>query len=100
MNAAIEKRLGIVWLILSAITVAQFLSLQANASNIVGPHAVITVSVIGMALVKARLVFNEFMEVRHAPALFRRLADAWLVITTICLLGTYFAVPALITAPA
>jgi hypothetical protein len=30
------------------------------------------------------------MEVRHAPALLCRLTDLWVVVTAVCLLGSYF----------
>ena len=32
---------------------------------------------------------REFMEVRQAPALLRRLTDVWLLFTAVALLGTY-----------
>jgi hypothetical protein len=51
---------------------------------------VVTVSAIVIALVKVRIIFREFMEVRHAPALLRRLTDAWVLIIGVCLLGSYF----------
>jgi hypothetical protein len=30
------------------------------------------------------------MEVRHAPALLRRLTDGWVVLVGVCLVGSYF----------
>jgi hypothetical protein len=48
-------------------------------------------SAILIALVKTRIIFREFMEVRHAPALLRRLTDLWLVLTGVILLGCYCA---------
>jgi hypothetical protein len=43
-----------------------------------------------MALVKVRIIFREFMEVRHAPVLLCRLTDGWVVLMAVCLLGSYF----------
>ena len=43
-----------------------------------------------IALVKVRIIFREFMEVRHAPVLLGRLTDLWLVVTGVSLLGCYF----------
>jgi hypothetical protein len=37
-----------------------------------------------------RAIFQEFMEVRHAPVLLGRLTDLWLVVTGVSLLGCYF----------
>ena len=51
---------------------------------------VVTVSAIVIALVKVRIIFREFMEVRHAPVLLRRLTDGWVVLMAVCLLGSYF----------
>ena len=50
-----------------------------------------TVGVIVIALVKVRIIFREFMEVRRAPALLRRLTDVWMLILAASLLGCYFA---------
>ena len=43
-----------------------------------------------IALVKVRIIFREFMEVRHAPVLLGRLTDLWVVLTAVSLLGSYF----------
>lgn len=89
MNAGFEKRLLIAWLVLSAITIAS-LSVGPVGHDAPRANAVITVSVIAIALVKVRIIFREFMEVRHAPALLCRLTDTWLLVTAVALLGTYF----------
>jgi hypothetical protein len=51
---------------------------------------VVTVSAIVIALVKVRIIFREFMEVRDAPVLLCRLTDAWVVLIGAVLLGCYF----------
>jgi hypothetical protein len=51
---------------------------------------VVTSSVIVIALVKVRIIFREFMEVRQAPAVLCRLTDAWVVLMAAALLGSYF----------
>jgi hypothetical protein len=51
---------------------------------------VVTVSAIAIALIKVRIIFREFMEVRHAPVLLCRLTDAWVVLIGVGLLGSYF----------
>lgn len=97
MNRAFEKRLLIVWLALSAITVLQAWLTSVDVQGVIQPNAAITFSVIGMALIKVRFIMREFMEVRHAPALLCYLTDAWLALTTLALLGTYFVGMALTT---
>jgi hypothetical protein len=89
MNAAFEKRLGIVWAFLSAITAAQYFGLTAGGGTAPVLNTAITVSVILVSLIKVRLILTEFMEVRHAPPALRRLADLWLLVTATALLGVF-----------
>ena len=95
MNAVFEKRLLVVWLALSAITIAQLLVGSLDGRAALAPNAAIAASAIGIALVKVRIILREFMEVRHAPVLLCRLTDLWLVLTGAILLGGYFAGTAL-----
>ena len=90
MNAAAGKRLGTVWLALSAITAISFWISSFDAQDALRPNAAITFSVIAIALIKVRVIIREFMEVRHAPLLLCRLTDLWLALTAVALLGTYF----------
>lgn len=91
MNASFENRLLVVWLALCAVTIVSLIvgSLDGRVAH--GTNAAITTSAIGIAVVKVRIIFREFMEVRHAPILLRRLTDAWVLVTATSLLGTYFA---------
>ena len=91
MTAAFEKRLFVVWLALSAITIAQLGVGSLDAPTELAPNVALTVSAILVALVKVRIIFREFMEVRHAPVLLCRLTDLWVVFTAVILLGGYFA---------
>jgi hypothetical protein len=54
------------------------------------PDVAISSMAIGIALVKVRIIFREFMEVRRSPRWLRRLTDLWLVFTGAMLLGGYF----------
>jgi hypothetical protein len=91
VTGTFNKRLAIVWLILSAMTFAYiWLDDRADNDGMLRASTVVTVSAIVIALVKVRIIFREFMEVRHAPALLRRLTDAWVVLMAVCLLGSYF----------
>ena len=85
-----EKRLLVVWLALSAITIAQLGLGSLGARESLTPNAAVTSSAIVIALIKVRVIIREFMEVRHAPALLSRLTDIWVVLTGVSLLGFYF----------
>ena len=91
MSGIFSKRLAIVWLVLSAMTLAYvWLDHSADNGGLLRASTVVTVSVMVIALVKVRIIFREFMEVRHAPVLLRRLTDGWVVLMAVCLLGSYF----------
>lgn len=96
MSARFNKRLLIVWLILSSMTLGYvWMDNAVDQNGTLKASTVVTVSAIIIALVKVRIIFREFMEVRHAPALLRRLTDAWVVLMAVCLLGSYFVGSAL-----
>jgi hypothetical protein len=88
VNVRFEKRLLVVWLILSSITLIYLWVGSVNPARTVRPSAVVTSSAIVMALIKVRIVLREFMETRHAPVLLRRLTDGWVVLMAMCLLGS------------
>jgi hypothetical protein len=90
VSGTFNKRLAIVWLILSAMTLAYiWLDHSADDNGVYRASTVVTVAAIVIALIKVRIIFREFMEVRHAPAVLRRLTDAWVVLMAVCLLGSY-----------
>ncbi|WP_406817750.1 cytochrome C oxidase subunit IV family protein [Mycobacterium sp. M23085] len=90
MGIRFNKRLLFVWTILAALTLA-YLWIDHAADGALKASAVVTSSVIVIALVKVRIIFREFMEVRDAPVLLCRLTDAWVVLIAVVLLGCYFA---------
>jgi hypothetical protein len=91
VNAQPQRRPLIVWLILSAITLA-YLALDRSVDNhgTYRASSVVTTIAILLALVKARYIFREFMQVRNAPALLGRLTDLWVLLIGAALLGSYF----------
>jgi hypothetical protein len=97
VSPASGKRLTLAWLALSAITIAQLGVGSLGGRRAFTPDAAITSTAIVIALVKVRIVFREFMEVRHAPRLLCRLTDLWLVSTGAMLLGCYLVGTALST---
>jgi len=89
MDARVNRRLVLVWWALSTITVLGWWLSSLSGRAVFVPNPVITFGVIALALVKVRLIMQEFMEVRHAPKLLSRLTDTWLVLTGTVLIGTY-----------
>jgi hypothetical protein len=84
-----NKRLLVVWMILASLTLA-YLWIDHTANGSLRSSALITSSVIIIALVKVRIIFREFMEVRNAPVLLCRLTDAWVLMIGAALLTCYF----------
>ena len=77
MSTGFKKRLLVVWLALSAITLVYvWMDRSVDQDGTLRASAVVTVSAIVIALVKVRIIFREFMEVRHAPVLLCRLTDS------------------------
>ena len=91
MSIIFRNRLLIVWLVLTSMTLVYVWMDQAVDQNgTLRASTVVTVSAIVIALIKVRIIFREFMEVRHAPVLLCRLTDAWVVLIGVGLLGSYF----------
>jgi Prokaryotic Cytochrome C oxidase subunit IV len=91
VSTTFNKRLLIVWLILTSMTLAYvWIDHTADQNGALRASTVVAVSAIVIALIKVRIIFREFMEVRHAPVWLCRLTDAWVVLIAICLLGSYF----------
>lgn len=84
-----NKRLLIVWVVLASLTLA-YLGIDHSFARSNTASAVVTSSVIVIAVIKVRIIFREFMEVRQAPVLLCRLTDAWVVLIAASLLGCYF----------
>jgi len=91
VSATFNKRLLVVWLVLSSMTLGYVLiDRSVDEGGTLRASAVVTVSTIVIALIKVRIIFREFMETRHAPVLLRRLTDGWVLLMALCLLGSYF----------
>jgi len=83
-----NKRLLVVWVVLASFTLV-YLWIDHSVDGSLRPNAVVTSSVIVIALIKVRIIFREFMEVRQAPALLCRLTDAWVVLIGVGLFSCY-----------
>jgi hypothetical protein len=84
-----SKRLLVVWVVLASLTLG-YLWLDHSVDGSYSASAVVTSTVIVIAVIKVRIIFREFMEVRQAPVLLCRLTDAWVVLIAASLLGCYF----------
>jgi heme/copper-type cytochrome/quinol oxidase subunit 4 len=81
----------VVWAILTVLTLIYvWMDEAVDQNGTLTASTVVTVSAIAIALIKVRIIFREFMEVRHAPAWLCRLTDGWVVLVATCLLGSYF----------
>jgi len=85
----LNKRLLVVWLVLASLTLS-YLWIDHSVGGTLRASVVVTSAVIVIAVIKVRIIFREFMEVRQAPALLCRLTDAWVVLIAVSLLGCYF----------
>ena len=92
VETGFNKRLFAVWAILVAISLA-YLGIDRAATHQGIPTAstVVTVGAICLALIKVRIIMREFMEVRAAPRVLRRLTDFWVLLMATAMLGVYFA---------
>jgi hypothetical protein len=91
VNAEPKPRPLIAWLIASAITLAYLaLDRTADGHGAYRASTAVTTIAILLALVKARLVFREFMRVKNAPTLLCRITDLWVLLIGAALLGSYF----------
>ncbi|WP_326545883.1 cytochrome C oxidase subunit IV family protein [Mycolicibacterium sp. ND9-15] len=90
MSTILHKRLLIAWTILTLLTLVYvWMDESVDQNGTLRASTVVTVSAITIALIKVRIIFREFMEVRHAPVWLCRLTDGWLVLVAACLLGSY-----------
>jgi hypothetical protein len=89
LNAVVKNRLTVVWLVLAGLTLVSWALAPGRTAGSVAASVPITVVVLVMALIKSRLIIQEFMEVRTAPAWLRAATDAWLVVLFGAILAIY-----------
>jgi hypothetical protein len=92
VESVLDKRLFAVWVILVAISLGYlWIDHVATHQGVPSASTVVTVLAICLALIKVRIIMREFMEVRNAPPVLRRLTDFWVLLMAVALLGVYFA---------
>jgi hypothetical protein len=82
-------RLNITWLLLSGISILSWWLALDRAGHVVQLDTAITTTVIAFALIKARFIMREFMEVRTAPRSIKWLSDLWLAVLFALLIFIY-----------
>lgn len=85
MTALIKNPLHRALLILLAATAATF---WMRSDDLVGLS--IGISTIAIACFKGRLVILDFMELRHAPVIWRVLMEGWLLLVASLILLFYY----------
>ena len=85
MSALIGSSLHRTLLILLLATIAAF---WMRSDDLVGFS--IGVTTLAIAYLKGRLVMLDFMELRHAPLIWRGLLEGWLLLITGLILVFYF----------
>jgi len=74
------------WVLLCALT---GLSWGLAATRHLAPGTALTLIVLVIAAMKARLVIRQFMDVRTAPRWLRRATDGWLAVLMAAIIGLY-----------
>ena len=88
MLAYLRDPLHRTWLLLVTATAIAFL---LREDNVIGDIAAAVTIVI--AWLKGRLVILDFMELRHAPPLYRRIFEGWAILVSTLLLALYWEGP-------
>jgi Prokaryotic Cytochrome C oxidase subunit IV len=83
------RRTTYVWIFLSAITLISWWLGPAHAGGHAVASTAISIAVLAIALIKARLIIRYFMEVRIAPLWLRLFTDAWLIVFWGTILAVY-----------
>ena len=89
MTTSNARAITYVWILVSAITIVSWFLGPARVAGTAVASVPITVAVLALAFIKARLIIRYFMEVRTAPGWLRVATDAWLVVLWTALLAIY-----------
>lgn len=89
MTAYLRSPVTGIWMLLTAATFASWWVGGGGESGQLSVSFPITIAVVTIALVKTRLVFWYFMEVRTAPSWLRWNCDGWLAFLAIMICALY-----------
>jgi hypothetical protein len=88
----LRSRVMLVWALLIAVTFTSWALGTDHGIGLADNHAVVSATIICIALVKVRLVGMHFMEIATAPRPLRLLLDGYCVAAGVLLLSMYVAV--------
>lgn len=88
MDLLFKSRLAIVWVALSLVTLLSW-AVGFKGSAALQPDFAISMAVVAFAVIKARFVLREFMEVAHASKWLRVGSDVWVVAFFLAILAVY-----------
>jgi hypothetical protein len=91
---ATKKRLALVLALLMSVTVLSWYLATGGGHHPMTANLAISAVVLFIALLKARVILREFMEVRLAPAWVRLSSDCWLAAMFAALFVVHVAVTA------
>lgn len=89
---ATKSRLAFVLALLVFVTVLSWYLSTGGGGHPMTPNLVISAAVLFIALLKARVIMREFMEISFAPAWVRRTSDGWLAAFFAALFVVHFVV--------
>jgi hypothetical protein len=82
-------RLTLTWFALVAVTLLSWWIGTRHGEAPFVPSAALSLGVLVISAVKVRVILREFMEVRHAPVLLRRVTDGWLALLFVAMIAAY-----------
>ena len=88
ISISATARITVAWVALALITLVSSLLGSSGARGAAAADAA-ALTVLVLAVVKARVVLRQFMEVRTAPRWLRHSTDLWLLGFTVVIAGTY-----------
>jgi hypothetical protein len=91
MHPSSARRVNLTWIIASGLTLLAWALAASRSGGRVASSAPEAVAALAVGAAKARLVVQEFMEVRSAPTWLRRGTDAWLVGLCVTVLALYLS---------
>jgi hypothetical protein len=79
-----EKKLVLLWVLLTGVTLMSFESRQFGNSS---ARPYVWTLILAVAFFKVRIVVLDFMEIRRAPVALRFVLEGWFMLTCCALIG-------------
>lgn len=85
----VERRLIVVWVVLMALTVFSWEAVAGSGWSLGTTAGALLI--IGLALVKVRIVVLDLMEVRRAPLALRLVLETWIILVGAAMIAMYLS---------